>query len=96
MSGASKQKPKKQYNKFGTEAALLLYNDDVNSFAHVIDCLIQICELAPEEAVSKTFFVHFNGIGVIKTGDVAIVQAMQKALNECGLKAEVIDNPMRN
>ena len=77
-------------------AALMLYNDDVNTFDHVILSLIEVCGLTFEKAVERTFFVHYNGMGVVKKGKLNIMQQMKKGLQERGLKAEVIDNLEKN
>jgi ATP-dependent Clp protease adaptor protein ClpS len=50
----------------GTPSELLLYNDDVNSFDHVIECLMRICKHQPEQAEQCALIVHFKGKCVVK------------------------------
>ena len=40
---------------------LVVYNDDVNTFDHVIDSLIDICNHSEEQAEQCAMIVHFKG-----------------------------------
>ncbi len=45
-----KEKEKKDYSvdeQKGDEHQIILYNDDFNTFDHVIECLINICDHYP-------------------------------------------------
>ena len=45
-----KEKEKKDYSvdeQKGDEHQIILYNDDFNTFDHVIECLINICDHPP-------------------------------------------------
>ena len=42
-------------------AALILYNDEVNSFDHVIDCLMKYCKHTAEQAEQCSLIVHYRG-----------------------------------
>ncbi|MCU0421557.1 MAG: ATP-dependent Clp protease adaptor ClpS [Bacteroidia bacterium] len=68
---------------------LLLYNDDVNTFEHVIDCLVRICKHDLLQAEQCTLLVHFKGKAVVKTGARADLEAMCQALLDEGLSAVV-------
>ena len=37
---------------------IILYNDDVNTFDHVISTLIEVCEHTPEQAEQCSLIVH--------------------------------------
>ncbi len=73
----------------GSRADLIVFNDDVNTFEWVIQCFIGVCELSPEEAVEKTFYIHFNGQGVVRSGAYEQMAKMKGQLIECGLNAIV-------
>ena len=45
---------------------LVLYNDDVNTFDFVIDCLIEICKHTLEQAEQCTILVHYKGKCTVK------------------------------
>ena len=40
---------------------IVLFNDDVNTFDHVIDTLISVCDHTPEQAEQCSLIVHYNG-----------------------------------
>ena len=40
---------------------IILYNDDVNTFDHVIETLIYACEHTPEQAEQCSILVHYKG-----------------------------------
>ena len=42
-------------------SVLILYNDDVNSFEHVIACLIDICGHSSHQAEQCAMIVHASG-----------------------------------
>jgi ATP-dependent Clp protease adaptor protein ClpS len=47
---------------------IIVYNDDVNTFDHVIDTLMRVCEHTPEQAEQCSLIVHYNGKCTVKTG----------------------------
>ena len=47
---------------------LVVYNDDVNSFDHVISTLIKVCEHEPHQAEQCTYIIHFKGKCEVKKG----------------------------
>ena len=40
---------------------LVVFNDDVNTFDHVIATLIRVCKHTPEQAEQCTFLIHYKG-----------------------------------
>lgn len=40
---------------------LVLYNDDYNTFDHVIKCLVEICDHDGVQAEQCAYIVHYNG-----------------------------------
>jgi len=47
---------------------IVLFNDDVNTFDHVIDTLIYACDHVPEQAEQCALLVHYKGKCTVKTG----------------------------
>ena len=47
---------------------IVLHNDDVNTFDHVIDTLVYACEHTPEQAEQCAIIVHYKGKCTVKTG----------------------------
>jgi ATP-dependent Clp protease adaptor protein ClpS len=48
---------------------IVLFNDDVNTFDHVIDSLIEICDHTLEQAEQCAILVHYKGKCTVKTGE---------------------------
>ena len=72
------------------EHEIILYNDDVNTFDHVIDCLVKICEHTYIQAEQCAYIVHYSGKCVVKTGLLEELVPKCTALLEAGLSAEVV------
>ena len=68
---------------------LILYNDDVNTFYHVITCLIAICKHTPEQAEQCALLVHFKGKAIVKEGEDETLIPMCQALCDKGLSAVI-------
>lgn len=71
------------------ENEIILYNDDVNTFDHVIDTLIRVCNHDPLQAEQCAFIVHYNGKCTVKTGPYEKLVPMCSALLDAGLSAEI-------
>jgi len=55
-------------DKISLVKSIVVYNDDVNSFDHVIECFISILEIGQEDAIKFTLKVHYEGKCAVKTG----------------------------
>jgi ATP-dependent Clp protease adaptor protein ClpS len=69
---------------------IVLYNDDVNTFDHVIDTLIYACEHTPEQAEQCSIIVHYKGKCTVKTGIYDELEPRCSMLLDAGLSAEII------
>jgi len=70
----------KIYNKRCEEdsPAIILYNDNVNTFDHVINCLIQFVDHTSIQAEQCAVLVHNKGKCSIKKGRMAQVNKILK------------------
>lgn len=68
---------------------IILYNDDVNTFDHVIDTLIEVCDHEPLQAEQCALLVHYTGKCGVKTGSYKDLEPQCSALLEAGLSAEI-------
>ena len=68
---------------------LIVYNDDFNTFDHVIDSLIKVCEHHPLQAEQCTLIIHNNGKCQVKRGHYDKLASMCSALQNRGITAEV-------
>lgn len=69
---------------------IVLYNDDVNTFDHVINSLIFACEHTPEQAEQCSIIVHYKGKCTVKTGEFNELKPRCTMLLEAGLSAEIV------
>lgn len=76
---------KKTSNKY----SLILYNDDVNTFDHVINCLIRICQHDIIQAEQCAWLVHNKGKCAIKSAPISSLKKMLNSLIESGLSAQI-------
>ncbi len=68
---------------------LIVFNDDVHTFDYVIDCLIEICKLSKEQAITCTNIIHYKGLCCVKHGSMDELIKMSVALDEKELKNEI-------
>ena len=82
--------PKGKKQKKVDQKKLVLFNDDFNSFNHVIDCLVAICEHNPVQAEQCALITHFNGRCVIKNGNTEDLLYLKNDLQHYSLDVEII------
>ena len=68
---------------------IVLYNDDVNTFDWVIECLVQICKHDLVQAEQCAHIIHFNGKCSIKEGSYTQLEPICTALLDRGLSAVI-------
>ena len=69
---------------------IVLFNDDVNTFDHVINTLIYACDHTPEQAEQCSILVHYKGKCTVKTGAYDDLKPRCSKLLQAGLSAEII------
>ena len=89
MKKSSKSTSKVSLNKI-TEKALYLINDDYNTFDHVIDCLVAICDHDPIQAEQCAVLVHYKGSCEIAIGKTEDLIPLQEDLSLYGLDVEIL------
>lgn len=73
-----------------TQNEIVLYNDDVNTFDHVIETLIYACDHTSQQAEQCSLIVHYKGKCTVKTGEYDDLKPRCSKLLEAGLSAEII------
>lgn len=63
-----------------TARDLVLYNDDVNTFDHVIDSLVEVCQHTFEQAEQCAMITHIKGKCQIKSGDEDYLLSLKNEL----------------
>ncbi|WP_062061906.1 ATP-dependent Clp protease adaptor ClpS [Aquimarina longa] len=69
---------------------IVLYNDDVNTFDHVIETLIYSCEHTAVQAEQCALLVHYKGKCTVKTGAYEELVPRCSKLLDAGLSAEIV------
>lgn len=69
---------------------IVLFNDEVNTFEHVIETLIDVCEHTAEQAEQCSLIVHHNGKCTVKTGEYNDLEPRCSRLLQAGLSAEIV------
>ncbi len=73
----------------GSISQVLVYNDDVNTFDWVIECLMDICHHTFEQSEQLSLIVHYKGKATVKTGPFDKLKPIKDALVERGLSAVI-------
>jgi ATP-dependent Clp protease adaptor protein ClpS len=74
----------------GMNNEIVLHNDDVNTFDHVIETLIRVCKHDALQAEQCALLVHYKGKCTVKTGTIEELKPQCLALLDAGLSAEII------
>lgn len=69
---------------------LVVFNDDFNTFDHVIATLIRVCKHSPEQAEQCTMLIHYKGKCAVKSGTFDFLRPMREAICEAGIDARII------
>ena len=69
--------------------AIVLYNDDVNSFEHVIHCLVKYCSHTGIQAEQCANIIHFKGKCDVKRGNLDKLKPIHETLLEKGLRSKI-------
>ncbi len=72
--------------------AIVLYNDDLNTFDWVIECLMKYCQHDEVQAEQCAWFVHTQGRYAVKLGSKIDLKPICETLLEKGLSASLEPN----
>lgn len=68
---------------------LVVYNDDFNTFDHVINTLIKVCKHSVEQAEQCTYIIHYKGKCAVKKGLFDELRPMKDSICEAGIDAKI-------
>ncbi len=68
---------------------LVVYNDDFNTFDHVVDTLIKICKHDSQQAEQCTYIIHYKGKCSVKDGSYYNLKPMREGITDAGIKAAI-------
>jgi ATP-dependent Clp protease adaptor protein ClpS len=90
---STKEKIKKEV-EFSVEEVhlneIVLFNDEVNTFDHVIETLVDVCKHTYEQAEQCSLLVHYKGKCTVKTGVYDELEPQCSQLLKAGLSAEIV------
>jgi len=69
---------------------LVVYNDDFNTFEHVIQVLMSVCGHTPEQAEQCTLLIHYKGKCTVKMGSLNELKPMRQSICDKGISAEIL------
>ncbi|MGB3991728.1 MAG: ATP-dependent Clp protease adaptor ClpS [Flavobacteriaceae bacterium] len=72
------------------DSELIVFNDEVNTFDHVINTLIRVCKHSSEQAQQCTLIIHFKGKCTVKTGPIEKLKSACQGILDAGIKAEIV------
>lgn len=75
--------------KEAEQNTIVLFNDDVNTFEWVIQCLMDYCGHDSVQAEQCAYIVHYTGKCGVKKGTRDILEPICSALLQKGLSAEI-------
>ena len=68
---------------------IVLHNDEVNTFDHVINSLIQVCQHDSIQAEQCAYITHYKGKCDVKSGSYSELSPIKLALLERGLQVTI-------
>ncbi len=69
---------------------LVVFNDDINTFEHVINTLIKVCNHSPEQAEQCTWIIHYKGKCCVRKGSFIELKPMKETILDHGINAAVV------
>ena len=72
------------------EQNVIIYNDDFNTFEHVIATLIKVCKHTSEQAEQCTWLIHYKGKCAVKSGEFEKLVPIKRAICDEGIDAKIV------
>lgn len=69
---------------------LVVFNDDINTFEHVIAVLMKVCKHSHEQAEQCTLIIHYRGKCAVKKGSKEELKPMCEAILDAGIQAAIL------
>ena len=68
---------------------LIVWNDEVNTFQHVIETLMEVCGHSYEQAEQCSILIHFKGKYAVKNGRYEDLKPPCDAITDRGIGAKI-------
>ena len=89
MNGTSKSKSQHNLNQV-KQNRLVLINDDFNTFDHVVDCLVSLCDHTPLQAEQCALLTHYKGNCELLVGEYQDLELIKEDLYLYGLDTQIV------
>ena len=76
--------------KIKKQHQIVVYNDNVNTFEHVIMCLMIICSHEMEQAEQCAMMIHHTGKCGVKSGTMDELIPIAEQLDRAGLHLQIV------
>ncbi len=73
----------------GSKHTLILFNDNHNSFDHVIESLVEVCGHDVVQAEQCALIAHYKGSCEVKTDSLKILRSMSAGLGKRDLTSDI-------
>jgi ATP-dependent Clp protease adaptor protein ClpS len=70
--------------------SLVVFNDDVNTFDHVIDTLVDVCDHETTQAEQCAMLIHLKGKCAVNSGEYDELVSQRNEICRRGISAEVM------
>ena len=77
-------------DKIEKQHQIVVYNDNVNTFEHVIMCLMIMCSHEMEQAEQCAMIIHYKGKCGVKSGSMDELIPIAEALDRAGLHLQIV------
>ncbi len=71
------------------ESTLIVFNDDINTFDHVANILVKVCQHSVEQAEQCTLIIHYKGKCAVKRGSFTELKPRCEAILDAGIQATI-------
>ena len=72
------------------ERDLMVYNDDFNTFDHVINTLVKVCKHSLQQAEQCTWLIHYKGKCSVKKGSYEELKPLKDGICDAGIDAKIV------
>ena len=72
------------------ERDLMVYNDDYNTFDHVINTLVKVCKHSLQQAEQCTWLIHYKGKCSVKKGSYEELKPLKDGICDAGIDAKIV------
>ena len=70
--------------------SLVVFNDDINTFDHVINTLMDVCDHEPTQAEQCAMIIHLKGKCAVNSGEYEELVSQRNEICKRGISAEVM------